>query len=58
MLSSTVTLADSIKCYSNGKLIYSGSGLDVSTHDGLFILKMPDNTYLLLQADCVAKMEV
>ena len=56
---STYAFADHIKCYSNGKLIYSGYGQDVIYRDGMFIMRQESNNrYLFLTGDCVASMYV
>ena len=53
------TFADNIKCYSNGKLIYSGHGQDVVYRDGMFILRQANNNrYLFLTGDCVASIDI
>lgn len=45
-----------VKCYSNGKLIYSGAGEEIEFLDPLFTFKEKDsNRIMFINADCVIK---
>jgi len=49
--------AAQVKCYSNGKLIYSGNGEEVGFLDPLFTFKENgSNRIVFVNADCVVKI--
>ncbi len=48
--------ADDIKCYSQGKLIYSGQGDQVTFDDDILIFnEIKSNHTLIILGDCVIK---
>ena len=54
-----LTLADELKCYSEGKLIYSGIGSLDNIQDGLFsFIESKSGKLVLITADCIAKVKV
>lgn len=49
--------ADEIKCYSSGKLIYSGMGDDFLYSEGVFsFAETKTNKVVFVAADCIVKI--
>ena len=57
LFATSMAFGGNIKCYSNGRMIYSGNGKGVIHDDGMFAFEEhPSKRLILISGDCVIRL--